>query len=70
MLGIFLCTLVIGQFPTLILFVGLYLKFWGKFGRKVITIYVVSSAIFLYVMFNEIVPVLWYEPPHLPSVFV
>lgn len=70
MLGIFLCTLAIGQFPTLVIFVGVYLKVWGNFGWKVIFWYVLGSIIFLLVMFNEVVPVLWYEPSHLPSFFV
>jgi TctA family transporter len=70
MVGIFVLTLAIGQFPTLVLFVGLYLKFWGNFGWKVILIYTIGAIIFLLGMFNEIVPVLWYEPPHLPSFFV
>jgi len=69
MVGIFVLTLIIGQFPTLILFIGLYLKFWGNFGWKVILGYMVGATIFLLVMFNEIVPVLWYEPAHLPSFF-
>lgn len=70
MFGIFFSTVAIGQFPTLILFVGLYLKFWGNFGWKTIAIYVTGSIVFLLVMFNEIVPVLWHEPPWLPSFFV
>ncbi len=70
LIGIFLLTLVIGQFPTLILFVILYLKIWGGFGWKVILIYLICAVAFLLIMFNEIVPVLWYEPPHLPSFFV
>lgn len=70
LVGIFVLTMVIGQFPTLILFVALYLKFWGNYGWKVILIYTIGAIIFLLVMFNEIVPVLWYEPPHLPSFFV
>jgi hypothetical protein len=70
LLGIFVLTLIIGQFPTLVLFVILYLKFWGNYGWKVITIYAIGAVAFLLIMFNEIVPVLWYEPPHLPSFFV
>ncbi len=69
MFGIFFFTLVIGQFPTLLLFVALYLKFWGGFGWKMIALYVSGCAIFLLVMFNEVVPVLWYEPPFLPQFF-
>jgi TctA family transporter len=70
MFGILMSTLAIGQFPTLLLFVGLYLKFWGKFGWKVILYYVTAALVFLLVMFNEIVPVLWYEPEYLPSLFM
>ena len=70
MVGIFVSTMAIGQFPTLILFVGLYLKFWGDFGWKVIVFYTIGAIVFLLVMFNEIVPVLWYEPEYLPSFFV
>ena len=53
MVGIFVLTLIIGQFPTLILFIGLYLKFWGNFGWKVILGYMVGATIFLLVMFNR-----------------
>ena len=67
MLGIFFVTLGIGQFPALLLFVGLYLNFWGNFSWKLIGIYTVCSAIFLLIMFELVVPVLWYEPEHLPS---
>jgi putative tricarboxylic transport membrane protein len=70
LIGVFFLTLLIGQFPTLILFVALYLKFWGNYGWKVILYYTVGATVFLWVMFNEIVPVLWYEPPHLPSFLV
>jgi TctA family transporter len=70
MAGIFLGTITIGQFPTLLIFVGLYLKFWGNFGWKIIALYVFGSAVFLLIMFNEIVPVLWHEPAYLPSFFL
>ena len=70
LLGIFVVTLIIGQFPTLLLFVILYLKFWGKFGWKLISIYTACAVAFLIIMFNEIVPVMWYEPSHLPSLFL
>ena len=70
LVGIFVLTLIIGQFPTLLLFVILYLKVWGNFSWKVILIYTISAIAFLLIMFNEVVPVLWYEPPHLPSFFV
>jgi putative tricarboxylic transport membrane protein len=70
LVGVFLLTMTIGQFPTLVLFVGLYLKFWGNFGWKIILIYVIGVIAFLLIMFNEVVPVLWHEPAHLPSFFV
>ena len=70
LIGIFVLTLVIGQFPALVLFVILYLKFWGNFGWKVILYYTIGAIAFLLIMFNEIVPVMWYEPAHLPSFFV
>jgi len=70
LLGIFVLTLIIGQFPTLLLFVILYLKVWGKFGWKLILIYTGCAVAFLLIMFNEIVPVMWYEPSHLPSLFL
>ena len=70
MLGIFFLTMVIGQFPTLVLFVLLYLVFWGKYSWKIIVLYLIGTVAFLIGMFNEIVPVLWYEPDWLPSFFV
>jgi hypothetical protein len=63
LLGILLVTLLLGQFLTLLLFVVLYLRIWGGFGPKIIGIYTVTSATFLYLLFNEIVPVAWYESP-------
>jgi TctA family transporter len=62
-LGILLATLVLGQFVSLLLFVVLYLKFWGKFGWRMITIYTALCAAMLYILFNMVVPVLWYEAP-------
>ena len=66
LVGIFLVTYGIGQFPALILFVCLYLKYWGNYSWKIIGLYFVGSVVFLLVMFNEIVPVMWYEPAFLP----
>jgi len=63
LLGVLLVTLALGQFVTLLLFVALYLKFWGRFGWKMISIYTIASAGFLYLLFNEIVPVMWHESP-------
>jgi hypothetical protein len=61
--GILFVTMLLGQFLTLLLFVALYLYFWGDFGWRMIGTYVASAAVFLYVLFNEVVPVLWYESP-------
>ena len=61
--AVVLCTMVLGQFMTLLLFVALYLRIWGGFGWRLIAPYVLASAVFLYVLFNMIVPVLWYESP-------
>ena len=56
-------TLILGQYVTLLLFVALYLKIWGKFGWRLITVYTGACATFLYVLFNVIVPVMWHESP-------
>jgi len=61
--GILFITLLLGQYLTLLMFVVLYLKFWGNYGWKIIGIYTSSAAAFLYVLFNEIVPVVWHESP-------
>ncbi len=63
LVAIVLVTLVLGQFLTLLLFVALYLRYWGKFGPTLIGIYTAASAAFLYLLFNEIVPVAWHESP-------
>ncbi|MDC0033926.1 hypothetical protein OAJ57_05135 [Alphaproteobacteria bacterium] len=69
LIGIFLRTLAIEQFPTIIIFVILYLKYRGKFGWKAILYYTIGAIIFLLVIFNEIVPNVWCEPKHLLSFF-
>ena len=63
MFGIVGVTLVLGQYVTLLVFVALYLKIWGDFGWRVITPYVIASGVFLYMLFNVIVPVMWHESP-------
>ena len=63
MFGVVGVTLVLGQFLTLLLFVALYLRIWGKFGWRLIAVYTACSGIFLYVLFNMIVPVMWHESP-------
>jgi len=63
LLGVLLVTLALGQYLTLLLFVVLYLKIWGGFGWRVIALYTAGAAGFLYLLFNEIVPVMWHESP-------
>jgi hypothetical protein len=63
MFGVLFVTLLLGQFVTLLLFVVLYLWIWGGFGWRMIGVYTAASAAFLYVLFNEIVPVAWHESP-------
>ena len=63
MFAIVAVTLVLGQYVTLLLFVVLYLKIWGNFEWRLIAAYTAASALFLYVLFNLIVPVMWHESP-------
>jgi hypothetical protein len=63
MFGIVAGTLVLGQYVALLLFAALYLKIWGKYGWRLITPYVIASGVFLYTLFNVIVPVMWHESP-------
>lgn len=62
--GILLATLLIGQYLALLVFVVLYLRLWGKAGWIPIAVYTVASGAFLYLLFNLVVPVLWYESPY------
>ncbi len=65
LVAILLVTFVIGQFLSLLLFVALYLVLWARMGWRLTVIYTVGSAVFLYVLFNRVVPVQWYESPFL-----
>ena len=56
-------TLLIGQYMALLCFVALYLRIWGKVSWQMIGIYTLGSGVTLYVLFNLVVPVLWYESP-------
>ncbi|PWQ93122.1 tripartite tricarboxylate transporter permease [Leucothrix arctica] len=64
LLGILLATLVLGQFVSILLFVAVYLRFWGHYGIKVIATYCLAAAIGLYGLFELVVPVVWYESPY------
>ncbi len=61
--GILAGTLVIGQYIAMLVFVVLYLRYWAKAGWRLVSIYTVSCGVVLYVLFELIVPVIWYESP-------
>jgi hypothetical protein len=61
--GVLFVTLLLGQYLTLLLFVVLYLRLWGGYGWKIVGLYTTAAAVFLYFLFNEIVPVVWHESP-------
>lgn len=63
LVGILIATLVVGQYLALLAFVALYLAFWGKASWLTIGVYTSCCALLLYVVFNLLVPVLWYESP-------
>lgn len=63
LVGIFLGTLVVGQYIALLAFVALYLAVWGKANWRLVALYTGACGIVLYVVFNLVVPVLWYESP-------
>ena len=55
-------TLVIGQIAALVGFIGIYLRYWGKCSWVTSGVYAGTAAIFLYLMFELLVPVRWYQP--------
>jgi len=59
-LAVLLGAVAIGQQAALILFIVLYLMVWGGYGLKLALTYGAVCWVFLFVMFNEIVPVVWY----------
>ena len=59
-IGVFAATIVAGQLVALPLFVALYLLVWGRYAWWVALIYAAAAWVFLYVMFDRIVAVLWY----------
>ena len=63
LLGILAAMLAIGQYLALLGFVALYLTVWGKVKWWITALYTIGCAILLYVVFNLVVPVLWYESP-------
>jgi hypothetical protein len=63
LIGIVVATLVIGQYLALVGFVLLYLTVWARAGWRVVIIYTAACALMLYVLFDQLVPVAWYESP-------
>lgn len=63
LVGIPAATLIVGQFVAMLGFVALYLRVWGKVGWLMTAAYTAGSAAMLYVLFNMVVPVMWYESP-------
>lgn len=58
--GAGLATVVAGQLVALPLFMGLYILVWGGYKWWVGALYATVGLGFLYVMFDEIVAVIWY----------
>jgi putative tricarboxylic transport membrane protein len=58
--GIGAVTIIAGQLVALPLFMGLYILVWGGYKWWLGTIYAAGGLAFLYVMFDEIVAVIWY----------
>lgn len=63
LVAILLAMFAIGQFVALLLFVVLYLSLWARMGWRMTVVYTAASAVFLYGLFNWLVPVQWYESP-------
>ena len=59
-IGVFAATIVAGQLVALPLFVALYLLVWGRYAWWIALIYAAAAWVFLYVMFDRIVAILWY----------
>ena len=57
-----LVTLVAGQLAALVLFTVTYLVVWGGYGWPLVAPYAAGVLGFIYLMFEWIVPVVWYRP--------
>jgi TctA family transporter len=58
--AILVVTLLAGQLVALSLFAALYLVFWGGYSWRFSVLYAGVGLLFVYVMFGEIIHVLWY----------
>ena len=61
MFAILVATVIIGQFLAIVVFVPAYLWYWGGYSWRLFVPYAAGAAVFLYVMFEQIVPVFWYD---------
>ena len=61
MIAVPVTTVLIGQLEALVLFVVLYLFVWARKPLAVIIPFGTGALIFLYILFEQIIPVQWYE---------
>lgn len=61
LVGIIVVTMIAGQIPALVGFIGLYLVYWGKYSWRLAVPYAAVAGIFLYLMFEWVVPVMWHQ---------
>jgi putative tricarboxylic transport membrane protein len=55
-------TILAGQLTAVGLFAATYLFVWGGYGWKTVAIYTATLLGFIYLMFEWIVPIVWYRP--------
>ncbi|MEC7489236.1 MAG: tripartite tricarboxylate transporter permease [Pseudomonadota bacterium] len=58
--GIGIVTIIAGQLVALPLFMGFYICLWGGYKWWLGALYAAFGLVFLYIMFEEIVAVMWY----------
>ncbi len=60
LIGIGVVTMIAGQLVALPLFMGLYIVVWGGYRWWLGAVYAVGGLTFLYLMFDQLIAVLWY----------
>tara|TARA_B100000686_G_scaffold302859_1_gene339235 strand:+ start:172 stop:441 length:270 start_codon:yes stop_codon:yes gene_type:complete len=58
--GVGVVTVIAGQLVALPLFMGFYILIWGGYKLPVALIYAGGGLLFLYLMFEKLVAVMWY----------
>ena len=53
-------TVILGQRLALPLFIALYLVVWGKYSWLFALLYAVVCGLFLHVLFDQVVHIVWY----------